>query len=324
MTAPVPTGPTSAFAARLHAHGAPLVLEEIPLPSPGPDEVLVDLAFAGVNPVDRYGAIGRYSADVPLPRVLGSEAVGTADGRPVLVHGSGVGTTRDGVWATAAVVPRSATLAIPRGVDLVRAATMGVAGATALRTVDELAQVTPDDRVLVLGATGGVGSMIVSLSRSIGATVWGQTGDAGRRGWLTERGVDRTVVVGDPRDLPGAVADLNPTVVFDPLGDGFTVGAIDALALRGRLVLFGTSAGAVTELNLQTLYRKGISVIGYGGLTEPEDRLRAGKLRALDALATGRLQVEVGKVLPLSEINEALSLLEHRQVLGKLVLDLSV
>src|SRR3954451_12749914 len=115
-------------AARLHGHDIPLVVEEVGLPSPGDGEVRVELAFAGVNPVDSYIARGRVASDGPMPRTVGGEASGLVDGRPVLVTGAGLGSTRDGVWAGAANVPESAVVPLPDGVDLEVAAAVGVAG----------------------------------------------------------------------------------------------------------------------------------------------------------------------------------------------------
>ena len=87
-------------------YGAPLLAESVELREPGPDEFLVKMAFGGVNPVDRYGATGHAAKDGPVPRTLGTEGSGTVDGKPVLVHGIGVGTKRDGLWASAAIVPK--------------------------------------------------------------------------------------------------------------------------------------------------------------------------------------------------------------------------
>ena len=86
-------------AARLHRHGDPVVIEDVTLAEPGPGEVLVTLRRAGVNPIDRYVAAGTVAAEGPLPRTIGLEAVGEVDGSPVLVHGHGLGMTRDGVYA---------------------------------------------------------------------------------------------------------------------------------------------------------------------------------------------------------------------------------
>lgn len=308
-------------AVRLVEHGKPLIVEEVDLAEPSGDEVVVDLAYGGVNPVDRYVALGRVAPDAPLPRTIGGEASGRVDGRPVLVRGHGLGTARDGLWAGKAVVPAAAVVALPEGVTLQAAAAMGVAGVTAWRAVTEKADVGPDDRVLVLGASGGVGSIAVSVARSLGATVWGQTGSADKVGWIRQRGAAE-VVVADAGSLREAARELRPTVVLDPLGDGFFAAAVELLEPRGRLVLFGTSAEATGEVPLQQLYRKGLTVFGYGGLIEPDDVLAEHLGVALRALADGRLEVVVDRVVPLAEVNRAFELLVDRQVRGKVLLDL--
>jgi NADPH2:quinone reductase len=306
-------------AARLREHGKPLVIEAVTLPEPGPNEVLVALEFAGVNPIDRYIAEGRVPTGGSLPRTLGGEAAGTAQGRPVLVAGGGLGAARDGVWAQAAVVPEHSVIPLPDGVATRDAAAMGIAGLTALKVVRELGQVVSEDRVLVLGASGGVGSMIVSLAAAAGATVWGQTGSSAKVGSIEAQGAQHVVVAG-PEELVDALSDLQPTVVFDPLGGAFVAPCVEALAVRGRLVSFGTSTGADVQLNMQTLYRKMISVLGYGGMQlEPAER-RAGLLAALGALQDGSLRVLVDEVLALEQVNEAFERLVRRQVQGKLML----
>lgn len=310
-------------AARLAEHGKPLEIREVELPEPGEDETLVEIAYAGINPVDMYNAMGRVAPDGPLPRTLGGEGAGAADGRPVLIRGHGLGSRRDGLWAEAAVVPRQALIDIPDGVNLTDAAAMGVAGVTAWRTVTELAQAGPDDTVLVLGATGGVGHIIVSLAHALGATVIGQTGHAASRDWIGERGADQ-VVTCDAGELAGQAGEFRPTVVLDPLGGAFTGAAIEALQPRGRLVLFGTSAGPAGEVPLQQLYRKGLRVYGYGGLIEPDDVMARAIRAALDALARGQMSVTVDTVLPLEEVNTAFERLQNRSVRGKIILDTRV
>ena len=306
-------------AARLIEHGQPLQVEQVELPEPGPGEVVVDIAYAGVNPADLYAAQGLSATRAPVPRTHGAEGAGTVEGRRVMIRGHGVGTTRDGVWSTAAVVPRAALIDVPDGVDLEAAAAMGVAGVTAWRTVTELAQVKPDDTVLVLGATGGVGSVVVSLAHSIGATVAGQTGNADSAGWIKERGADH-VVVADAANLAEAAAGLRPTVVFDELGGGFTGAAIEALEPRGRLVLFGTAAGPEGQVPLQSLYRKGISVLGYAGGLASDEVIHAAIQEAMQALAAGKMTVPIDKTMPLTQVNEAFDLIRRREVRGKIVL----
>ena len=318
------TNASRARAARLHAHGKPLVVEEVDVAAPADDEVVVEVAFAGVNPVDRYTAEGRVAPDGPLPRTIGMEGAGRRadDGRPVIVQGGGLGTARDGAWSSLVVAPNSAVTDVPAGVDLSEAAAMGVAGVTAWRTATEQAQVTADDRVLVLGASGGVGSMLVSLCHSLGARVWGQTGNPDKAAFISGQGAEQVVTAG-ATDLVDAVGPLAPTVVFDALGDGFSGAAIDALAPHGRYVSFGVSAGPMAEINMQMLYRKALTVYGYGGLIESAERMAAGKAAALAALADGRLKVVVADVLPLGRVNDAFTALGDRAVSGKIVLDVT-
>src|ERR1700735_5575396 len=181
-------------AARLVGHGKPLEIAEVELAEPQAGEVLVEMAYGGVNPVDMYATQGRVAQDAPGPRPLGGEGAGTVAGRHVMVRGHGLGGGRDGVWAQAAVVPQAALVDVPDGVPLTKAAAMGVAGLTAWRTVTELAQAGPDDTVLVLGASGGVGSVITSLAHGLGATVIGQTGNQSSIEFVAGLGADHVVV----------------------------------------------------------------------------------------------------------------------------------
>ena len=314
--------PGSVRAARLHRHGEPLVIEDVELREPFGNEVRVELEFGGVNPVDTYVAAGRVNPDGPLPRTLGAEASGVIDGRSVLVAGEGLGVVRDGVWARAAIVPEQALTPVPEGVQSRDAAVMGGAGLTAVNVVRELARVTAEDRVLVLGASGGVGTMIVSLAHAAGATVWGQTGTERKTAAIIEQGADRAIVA-SPDELGEQITQFEPTVVFDPLGGDFVAAVIAATAVRGRVVSFGTSAGAEVTFNMQQLYRKMISLLGYAGLQLRRDEQRAGLERALRALADGSIKVRIDSVLALEDVNEAFHRLNSRTVQGKLVLDLA-
>ncbi len=309
-------------AARLERHGEPLVVEEVELSDPAPGEVVVEIAYAGVNPVDRYNALGRVAADGPLPRTLGGEGSGNRDGRAVVVGGYGLGSTRDGLWAERAVVPAGAVIEVPDGVDLARAATAVIAGRTAWRTAVDLGGLAAGDRVLVLGASGGVGSLIVSLAHHRGATVWGHTGDGAKTGWVRQRGADDVVVAADGEALlTGELREFSPTLVLDCLGAGFTGACVEAAAPAARIVLYGTSAGPRGEVPLQPFYRKGLRMLGFGGLIETPESARAGTERALAAMAAGELEVVIDEILPLAQAGEALQRLAERQVLGKLVLD---
>ena len=309
-------------AARLHRHGDPIGVETVDLADPADGEVRVTLQFGGVNPVDRYMAEGRVAPDGPLPRTLGGEATGTLDGTPVLVAGGGLGSARDGLWAQDANVPADAVIALPEGVAPDAAAAMGIAGLTAYNCVHTLAGVGPSDRVLVLGASGGVGSMCVSLAAAVGATVWGQTGSETKAALIRDHGAQR-VLVGGAEELAQPLDEFEPTVALDPLGGAFVAPVIDAMAPRGRLVSYGVSAGPEVTFNLQGLYRKMITLFGYGGMLLTVDERRTGLQAALVALAAGELRVRIDEVLALEEVGEAFARLTERRVQGKLLLALA-
>jgi NADPH:quinone reductase len=307
-------------AVQLRTHSEPPTVAEVELREPAEGEVVVDLAFAGVNPVDRYTAEGRVAADGPLPRVLGGEGSGTVAGRPVLVAGGALGAQRDGVWAQAAVVPEMAVIPLPDGVDLQQAAAVGVAGLTAYNVVGPLGQVGPDDRVLVLGASGGVGGAICSYAASTGAVVVGQTGNGDKADAIRGSGAT-DVLVTDADGLVEATRDLAPTIVIDPLGGPFTTAALEAVAPRGRVVVYGTSAGADVTFNLQQVYRAGKRLLGYGGLGLSDGERRAGLEKAVREIAQGRMSIRIDRVLPLDQVGDAFDLLTNRGVRGKILLD---
>jgi NADPH:quinone reductase len=307
-------------AARIHEFGGTLQIDDVPEPQPAEDEVVAELRFIGVNPIDVWVTEGTVAGGTQtLPFIPGVEAAGEVDGEPVLAHGGGLGVLRDGLYRERAAVASEAVLALPGGLDPRQAAALGVAGATAWRLVHDVAPITERDRVLVLGATGGVGSLVVQLARAVGVTVWGQTSSAEKASFLEELLVDRAVVA-SAEDLEREASGLEATVVIDPLGDGFTVAAVRAMAPFGRIVLYGTSAGHRADVDLRALYRKSIRLLTYSGTIEPETSLRQAKEQVLQAVARGDLRVPIDEVLPLEKAAEAHRRIKEKGVRGKLLL----
>ena len=110
-------------------------------------------------------------------------------------------------------------------------------------------------------------------------------------------------------------------MVFDGLGGGFTGAAVEVLEPRGRLVLYGASAGPEGLVPLRTLYRKGITILTYAGLMASDEDLKAAIQQALPAVAEGRMTVPIDSAVPLSQVNDAFERIRQRTVRGKLVLD---
>jgi NADPH:quinone reductase len=234
----------------------------------------VDLTYAGVNPLDVWitkGGVGLAAQH--LPWTPGTEATGKVGERTYLVRGVGLGVLRPGLYCQRVAVPEDALLELPDGLDLAQVAGLPVAGMTAWHAVHTKAGVTADDRVLVLGASGGVGAMAVQIAKATGATVWGHTGNAAKSDGIAADGADR-VVVADATDLAEKAAALKATVVLDALGGPYTAQAVEALQVGGRLVVYGTSNDEQIAMNLRTFYRKGLTMFGYTGLVESADLQR--------------------------------------------------
>jgi NADPH:quinone reductase len=308
-------------AARLHSIGGTLQIDELADPQPGPGEQLVDIAFASVNPLDVWitqGSIGAAAAN--LPWTPGTEATGHVDGRPFLVRGGGLGVVRPGVYCSQIAVPDAWLLPLADGCDLGQAAALPVAGITAWQCVHGRAHVGPLDRVLLLGASGGVGALAVQLAKAAGAQVWGQTGSAAKVDGIIANGADNVVVTG-AEGLEAAVEGFQPTVILDSLGGPFTDAAIGAIANQGRLVVYGTSNDEHVSINLRRLYRKGVNLLGYSGLTDTPEEQRTSLETLLEMLAAGTVHVPVGDVLPLAGAADAHARIIGRAVEGKILLD---
>lgn len=304
----------------MHEVGGPLVLEELPDPVPGEGEVLVDITHASVNPLDIWvsrGVPGAAAAN--LPWIPGTEGAGLHNGLPVLVRGGGMGVMRRGLYCSKVAVSPSALLELPMGSDPVAAAGIGVAGLTAHHCVHTRGECTSASRVVVLGASGGVGSMAVQLAKATGATVWGQTTSKAKADGVRALGADE-VVVTEADGLVAAVAALKPTLVIDGLGGAFTTASFDALEPFGRLVLYGASASDDITFSSRGFYRKGLTLAGYTGLLETpaEQSQILGSLLAQVRAGTLRVPAEV---LPLAQAGEAHRRILERQVEGKLILD---
>lgn len=294
---------------------------DVPDPVAGPGEVVVDLAYASVNPLDIWvtrGAPGVAAGN--LPWTSGTEAAGYLDGKPVLVRGAGFGVMRQGLYAEKTAAPTYAVMPLPAGTDLAQAAALGVAGITAWHAIHTKGGVMAGDRVLILGASGGVGAMAVQLAAASGATVYGQTSNPAKAASILANGAAKAVV-GSAEELSEGLDGFVPTVVLDALGGPWTDVAINALDNEGRLVVYGTSADEMVTINLRGMYRKGITVKGYTGLRETSSEQAEVLAHLLSEIAAGRLRVPIAAIMPLGSAAEAHARILAKDVEGKLVLD---
>ncbi len=301
-------------------YGEPLVLQNVPEPVPGPGEVVIDITRAAVNPLDVWVSRGTVVAAGPLPRTGGSEGAGvTEEGRRVAFRGAGIGVARDGSYAERIAVPAAGLADVPDGVTDAQAAGVGVAGVTAF-DITELAGVEAGMTVLVLGASGGVGSYTLQMARARGARVIAQTSREESVARLLDLADD--VVVSSADDLETRLRDLGAgiDVVFDPLGGPYSEPAAKALGRGGVMVVFGASSGPSFSIASADFYRKSARILGYGGLGSNTAELSAKSAHVLQLLAAGELQAVATTELPLEDVNEAHARIVERRAGGKLLL----
>ncbi len=306
-------------AIRLSDFSGPLVVDEIQDPVADADEVLVDLIYGTINPLDVWCCAGNFAALTPLPHTPGAEGLGTVNGKTVIVNGSGVGIARPGTYAEKIAAPASSITVVPDGIDPQQAAALGIAGVTAFRCLVTKGAATVGDTVLVTGASGGVGSLVVQLARHRGIRVLAQTSNADKADELFDLGADRVIVAADGTALPKALDGEAPSVVVDGVAGSFVPFLIDSLGPDGRYVNYGTSGGTSVNFDMRTLYRKGITLTGYTGLREAS---KADAFAALfEAIRSGHLRIVIDEVLPLAKAGEAHARILDRKVIGKILLD---
>ncbi len=308
-------------AARIHAFAGDLQLDEVAAPEAGPGEVLVGIHAVALNPIDLWVAEGSVAGgSQPLPFVLGVEGVGTVDGRRVVVNGGGLGTAANGLLREHAAVPEALAVDVPDGVDDAQAAALSVAGITAKRIVD-LGAPEADDVVVVLGASGGVGSVAVQVAKLMGCRVMAVTGSADKRDWVERLGAD-VVLAGPGEDVPGAIESAFgqlANVVLNPLGGEFVGHVLKMLAPGGKQVLFGRSAGDRAEFSTAELYRNNISILGFGGLVDDPKLQAAARSWMFEQIAAERLKILVESEFPLERVGEGFDLLRSGKVQGKAI-----
>ncbi|HJQ01655.1 MAG TPA: quinone oxidoreductase [Jatrophihabitans sp.] len=308
-----------------------LSVQDRPVADPGPGQLLVAVAAAGVNFVDVYQRQGIYP--VPTPFVLCGEGAGT-----VLAVGSGVAEFAVGdrvAWAQSpgsaaglSLVPAEVAVAVPDGLSTEVAAAAMLQGMTAHYLVNSTYPVQAGDPVLVHAAAGGVGQLLVQLAKAKGATVIGTASTEQKLAKARELGADQVINYTQVDDLAAAVRELTPdgrgvAVVYDGVGKSTFDASLASLRPRGLLALFGGASGQVPPFDLQRLNQGGSlfvtrpTMVHYL-LTREELLWRGGEI--LGALADGSLRLEIGGRYPLTDAARAYDDLEGRRSTGKLLL----
>jgi NADPH2:quinone reductase len=272
-------------------------LGSVPVPVDVPDAGELEVAAVALNPLDLAIAAGRfYGGHPPLPYIPGCEAVARAGDRRLYLRGDGRGVGKDGFLAERVSYPEELAIDVPDGLDDAVAAACGIAGIAGWMPVVR-AEVSHDDRVLVLGATGSVGRVAVQAAKLRGARVVASGRDEARLNEARELGADATVLLGEPYEEEF-------DVIIDPLWGEPLADALSAAAPRARIVNLGQSAGPTATLPSGTVRGKELRILGYSAFMLTPEELREAYGEVARALLDGRLRFEVER-FPLERVDEA-------------------
>lgn len=318
-------------AIRVEKLGGPEVmkLEDIaPIEEPGPGQAVVRVVAAGVNFADVGQRRGIYPREVPF--TLGLEGSG-------VVESVGLGVTNvkpsdrvaftgiPGTYAEAIIADAGRLIPLPDDFTFEQGAAFPLQGMTAHYLIHEFRMPKAGDFVLVHAAAGGMGGLLVQWGRHLGATVIGTTSSEEKARTARDAGAEHVIVYTDEdfvaetkRITKGHGADL----IIDGVGKSTFKGDLEAVAIRGQIVIFGAASGPADPISPNALMARAVSV--SGGSLQNYIRTREELMRrANDVIAgirQGWLRLNIRAVLPLEQAIEAHELLESRKTQGKLIL----
>ena len=313
-------------------HGGPEVLQigEVAAPEPGPGQLLVDVAAAGVNYMDIYQREGRPPyASGALPYVPGAEGAGTVAAVGPAVRDFAVGdrvawTQVPGSYAEQAAVPAALAVPVPEDMDLSVAAAVMLQGMTAHYLCHSTYPVGQGDHVVVHAAAGGVGLLLTQMVAMRGGISVATTSTTAKAVLAQQAGAN---YVTDYENFAGVAREVTGgagvAAVYDGIGQATFEASLSALRVRGYMVLYGAASGPVPPFDLQRLNPAGSlfvtrPTLGHYMATREELLWRAGDL--FRWIAEGRLSVRVGGRYPLEQAAQAQADLASRGTTGKLLL----
>ncbi|MHB1261784.1 MAG: zinc-binding dehydrogenase [Thermoplasmatota archaeon] len=336
-------------AAYFESHGKLDVLKVGDLPNPplGEHDVRLRVKACALNHLDIFVREGWPGLKLPLPHIggtdlagvvveVGAAAKGVKVGDEVLVNPglnseagpdgeqripdqpSIVGETRWGGLAEECVVPATHVLPKPDNLSWEEAAALPLAAITAMQMVKRKGRVKRGDKVLVVGAGGGVAVMAVQIAKALGAWVCATTGGPEKVAKVRKLGADHVIdYKADPEWSKAAFLASGKTgydVVIDSSGQATFKGSVRALRNGGRLVICGSTTGPLGELDLRVIFWKQLSILG-STMGVPQDLKDA-----LQMVRSGHLRVFVDSVWSLDQVVEAQAKMERSEQFGKIVL----
>jgi NADPH:quinone reductase-like Zn-dependent oxidoreductase len=332
-------------AAVIYEHGGPGSIQyktDHPDPKPAPDEALVRVRACTLNYHDIFTRRGMPGIKVPMPAImgldfageiaaLGANVKGWQVGERVMIDpvdrvgpGGLVGEVRPGGLAEYCAVPTHHLVRMPEGVSYEEAACLPVAYGTAIRMMFTIGQIQAQDKILILGASGGVGTASLLLSKMRGAEVIACASSPTKLERLRKIGADHVIDYTKEDFVKWVYAKYTKPhrrkfeggvdVVVNFTGGDTWVPSLKVVHRRGKVLTCGATAGFDPQEDLRYIWSFEIQVLGSNSF------MREDLEQLLRLIEEGRLKPIIDKELPLSQVNEAFRLIEEREVFGKVVL----
>lgn len=305
-----------------------LILSDIGEPKPADNQVLIKVKACGVNFPDTLIIQNKYQFKPELPFAPGGEVSGVVKAigknvNHVKVGDSVFALTGWGGFAEYALADGHKCLPMPAGMDYITAATTMYTCGTSLHALKQRARIQPEETLLVLGASGGVGLAAVQLGKLMGAKVIAAAASDEKLLVCKQSGADETINY-NTEDLRERIKDITEgkgiDVVYDPVGDKFSEPAVRSLAWQGRYLVVGFAGGAPASIRLNLPLLKGASIVGvfWGAFAQKQPKESMENFQQiLNWIKSGQLKQHIYQKYTLEDGAQAIRDLMDRKVIGK-------
>ena len=312
-----------------------LTWQTLPMPEPGPGQVLVAIEAASLNFPDVLIVQNKYQIKPPLPFVPGAEFAGTVtavgEGVTHLKVGSKVAAlSGTGGFGTHTLVSAALCMPLPAGFPAVDAAAFIMTYATSYHALIDRATLQAGETVLILGAAGGVGTAAIQIAKAAGARVIAAASSAEKCATCQKLGADATLNYSEHtpsgslrEQIKQLTGGKGPDVVYDPVGGEWAEPVFRSMAWRGRYLVVGFAGGPIPSLPMNLPLLKGASLVGvfWGEFAKREPKANAAMMQTLAQwYGQGKVKPLIHQTLPMSQLKEAYAQMSTRSVMGKLVM----
>ena len=307
-----------------------LNVSEVDIPNLGDDEVLVKVEAAGVNFPDALLVQGKYQIVIDPPFIPGNEICGvveSAGSNVSIPTGTKViGLPPIGGFAEYVSINKNLIIPVNSDFDVLSGASLPINYGTSYYALKRRAKAVSGETVLILGASGGIGTASIQLSKIMGLNTICAVGSEDKEAYVRSLGADE-VIRYDKEDLKEIAKSLTNgngvDIVIDPVGGGATEQALRATAFNGRLLVIGFANGQIPKISLNLTLVKGVSIVGvwWGRWTNTSPKETAEDFKELVGFVnSNQLEIEPKNIYTLEEASKALSNFLQRKNVGKTVI----